>query len=169
MQKSESLCWKCANAVPDYSGRGCRWSRKLKPVDWWVAEWVDKNSQTSTWRVIECPEYEPDNGGWNLDMTAEERVQDLANAIIVSAASSYKSLCAAEVRIRKQHPAWQILRRLYGKKYGNIYGYGYWGVDGKMHVQERFFHGEYAKSLTKANPVWIMNQIRAEYGLEERT
>ena len=34
----ETLCWKCANAVPNADcTRGCPWSIDLKPVDGWNA------------------------------------------------------------------------------------------------------------------------------------
>lgn len=37
--KQETLCWYCANAVPNNkTGKGCSWSREFKPVEGWDAE-----------------------------------------------------------------------------------------------------------------------------------
>jgi hypothetical protein len=36
--KRESLCWTCANSVPNHEeGRGCSWSINFQPVDGWTA------------------------------------------------------------------------------------------------------------------------------------
>lgn len=45
-----TLCWNCANAVPDKEGHGCSWSRRLIPVEGWTV-------QKKTNLVLECPEY----------------------------------------------------------------------------------------------------------------
>lgn len=52
---SDTLCWDCANAVPN-AERGCSWSRSLRPVDGWTAEWSDKNGMQS-YIVRECPQF----------------------------------------------------------------------------------------------------------------
>lgn len=57
---AQSLCWSCANAVPDKSGkRGCAWSRSFKPVKGWDADetrlYSDKPTQS--YHVRQCPEF----------------------------------------------------------------------------------------------------------------
>ena len=57
---SQTLCWSCANAVPDKSGkRGCAWSRDFKPVKGWDADetrlYSDKPTQS--YHVRSCPEF----------------------------------------------------------------------------------------------------------------
>ena len=57
---SQTLCWSCANAVPDKSGkRGCAWSRSFKPVKGWDADetrlYSDKPTQS--YHVRQCPEF----------------------------------------------------------------------------------------------------------------
>lgn len=37
--KEETLCWYCANSVPNpNTGKGCSWSKEFKPVEGWNAE-----------------------------------------------------------------------------------------------------------------------------------
>lgn len=57
---AQSLCWSCANAVPDkYGKRGCAWSRSFKPVKGWDADetrlYSDKPTQS--YHVRQCPEF----------------------------------------------------------------------------------------------------------------
>lgn len=61
MQMTQQLCWTCRNAVPSRrTGRGCEWSRGLKPVPGWVAEPIHKAVIGDTWLVRACPKYQPD-------------------------------------------------------------------------------------------------------------
>lgn len=61
---TQSLCWSCANAVPDkYGKHGCAWSRHFKPVEGWDAQETrmysgkeGKNSVQS-YCVRQCPEF----------------------------------------------------------------------------------------------------------------
>ncbi len=58
----ESLCWCCANAVPDYEkGRGCEWSMYRQPVPGWEAESDYINDYDGKMRrrycVIKCPKF----------------------------------------------------------------------------------------------------------------
>lgn len=61
---SQTLCWSCANAVPDESGkRGCAWSRRFEPVKGWDAQETrlyggdgSKRFQKS-YCVRQCPEF----------------------------------------------------------------------------------------------------------------
>lgn len=61
---TQTLCWECANSVPDKSGkRGCAWSRSFKPVPGWDADetWLygskrDRRSVQS-YNVRQCPEF----------------------------------------------------------------------------------------------------------------
>lgn len=59
---AQTICWECANAVPDKQGRhGCSWSCERKPVQGWTA----KRSRVKLWPgqyinsycVRECPEF----------------------------------------------------------------------------------------------------------------
>lgn len=54
-KKPKTLCWDCANAVPDKRGHGCSWSRDLIPVKGWVATKGQYNQ--SSYRVEKCPEF----------------------------------------------------------------------------------------------------------------
>ena len=65
-----TICWACANAVPDADGeRGCSWSREGKPVEGWVTERRDIRIQpkrpgeerrgVESYQVITCPESVP--------------------------------------------------------------------------------------------------------------
>ncbi|MBQ9709471.1 MAG: helix-turn-helix transcriptional regulator [Clostridia bacterium] len=57
-KKGDSLCWKCANSVPDALGkRGCSWSEELRPVKGWLAEYSVKCDGMVSWQVMECPEF----------------------------------------------------------------------------------------------------------------
>lgn len=58
---SESLCWHCKNAVPNYSGRGCNWSRFFKPVPGWDAPanfHQSHDRMTTGYKVNACPMFE---------------------------------------------------------------------------------------------------------------
>ena len=61
---AQSLCWSCANAVPDKSGkRGCAWSRSFKPIKGWDAQETRLYGGDSSKRfqisycVRQCPEF----------------------------------------------------------------------------------------------------------------
>lgn len=65
-----TICWACANAVPDEEGtRGCSWSREGRPVEGWVAERRDIRIQpkrpgeerraVESYQVITCPAFVP--------------------------------------------------------------------------------------------------------------
>ena len=65
-----TICWACANAVPDADGeRGYSWSREGKPVEGWVAERRDIRIQpkrpgeerraVESYQVITCPAFVP--------------------------------------------------------------------------------------------------------------
>lgn len=64
----DTLCWSCQHAVPNYEGtRGCAWSQDGEPVAGWTAEPSDiKYSDgygtgfTRSYRVIDCPQFLPD-------------------------------------------------------------------------------------------------------------
>lgn len=61
---TQTLCWSCANAVPDKHGkRGCAWSRRFEPVKGWDAQETrlyggdgSKRFQKS-YCVRQCPEF----------------------------------------------------------------------------------------------------------------
>lgn len=57
--KPKTLCWDCANAVPDKKGHGCSWSRDLIPVKGWTAKQGKYNQ--SSYRVEKCPEFKVDD------------------------------------------------------------------------------------------------------------
>lgn len=63
-RKRETLCWKCANAVPcKRDGTGCSWSKRFIPVEGWTAEqaWLglcNKDGRvTDTYTVHACPQF----------------------------------------------------------------------------------------------------------------
>ncbi len=67
--KQDTICWGCANAVPNNKGRGCEWSKYKKPVDGWVAVPTvvagarlhdDTFQQIPSFKVEECPKYVSD-------------------------------------------------------------------------------------------------------------
>ena len=59
-----TLCWDCANAVPDLEGkRGCNWSRNRQPVEGWDA--IPQLHSTRTYcycsyEVVKCPQFVSD-------------------------------------------------------------------------------------------------------------
>lgn len=66
---SKTLCWRCANAVPNRAGtRGCSWSRKFIPVEGWEAKEISVNTHirvngsnnTQSFIVRSCPEFVSD-------------------------------------------------------------------------------------------------------------
>ena len=65
----DTLCWHCANAVPNRAGtRGCSWSKKFIPVEGWEAlktnvfasNGKNKTRVTQSYIVKSCPEVIPD-------------------------------------------------------------------------------------------------------------
>lgn len=52
--KPSTLCWQCANAVPDEQN-GCDWSRHLMPVVGWTVQ--ESRGRQPSYRVIACPEF----------------------------------------------------------------------------------------------------------------
>lgn len=62
-----TICWDCRNAVPE-GKYGCSWSRKLIPVEGWVAEPTVKMSYkvngykriVNSYCVMGCPLFIPD-------------------------------------------------------------------------------------------------------------
>lgn len=64
----QTLCWRCANAVPDREGgRGCTWSRSGIPVAGWEAVRRDlrlgrlsDGVKLESYRVQKCPCFAPD-------------------------------------------------------------------------------------------------------------
>ena len=61
---TQTLCWSCANAVPDkYGKRGCAWSRHYQPVKGWDAQETRLYGGDSSKRfqksycVRQCPEF----------------------------------------------------------------------------------------------------------------
>lgn len=65
---NQTLCWCCANAVPDRAGkRGCSWSRSGIPVTGWEAERKDikvsdgiRTRLAESYVVTNCPQYVQD-------------------------------------------------------------------------------------------------------------
>ena len=63
----DTLCWTCQNAVPIPEGKGCNWSRNLKPVEGWEAKKTIKRpseGRMESYCVRSCPEYIPDPVKW---------------------------------------------------------------------------------------------------------
>ena len=53
-KSNDSKCWDCKN----FAG-GCSWSKEGKPVEGWTAEFSNKS--TKSYRVVDCPLFEPDD------------------------------------------------------------------------------------------------------------
>jgi hypothetical protein len=57
---ANTLCWSCKNSTG-----ACSWSRKLEPVEGWVAEYSPINMpggvKAESYFVISCPEFIYDN------------------------------------------------------------------------------------------------------------
>lgn len=75
MKTKPSLCWYCANAVPN-AEHGCSWSRKFKPVEGWTAKETKvnvANCPCGSFHVYECPQFvrDCDNLGGSSCQTAE--------------------------------------------------------------------------------------------------
>ena len=75
MSASNTLCWRCKNAVPNMEKTcGCSWSRDFIPVESWEAietsiycqRWDNRTKTrdasigTKSYIVISCPEFVPD-------------------------------------------------------------------------------------------------------------
>lgn len=62
-RKQMTLCWECANSVPDKSRKhGCAWSRSFKPVKGWDADETrlyakDGARSIVSYHVRQCPEF----------------------------------------------------------------------------------------------------------------
>ena len=57
---STTICWGCANAVPD-GKHGCPWSQDLIPVSGWTVERPKQHDYGRSYTVIDCPMYVPDS------------------------------------------------------------------------------------------------------------
>ena len=71
-QYVKSLCWDCANAVPN-SHHGCPWSRDFEPVEGWTAEYDDIKD---SYKIFDCPLFVPDSE-YKTDMTKGISREDL--------------------------------------------------------------------------------------------
>lgn len=63
MKKRDSICWECANSVPNPKKKiGCEWSCHAKEVPGWTAtpHWSSTRAGTPfemSYRVYECPKF----------------------------------------------------------------------------------------------------------------
>lgn len=64
-EPNNSKCWDCKN----FAG-GCSWSKDGEPVEGWTAEFSSKS--TKSYRVIDCPLFEPDEDLRDLDGDLDE-------------------------------------------------------------------------------------------------
>ena len=94
MPHQETLCWRCANAVPDREGeRGCTWSREGKPVEGWKAVRRDiragntaDGKKTESYRVRKCPQFRRDPAKRRAETPLEhyrQRLEQEANPNVV--------------------------------------------------------------------------------------
>ena len=58
---SQTLCWDCANAVPN-GENGCPWSRGFNEVEGWLVS-VDKFHENAGVTVVSCPLFKRDASG----------------------------------------------------------------------------------------------------------
>lgn len=96
---NDSKCWDCKN----FAG-GCSWSKEGKPVEGWTAEFSNKSLKS--YRVVDCPLFEPDDDLGDLDedginrlfiATGDLLIHDLKIALI-----EYKTFEAMLERKRKR-------------------------------------------------------------------
>ena len=66
-KSNDSKCWDCKN----FAG-GCSWSKEGKPVEGWTAEFSNKS--TKSYRVVDCPLFEPDDDLGDLDEDGMNRL-----------------------------------------------------------------------------------------------
>lgn len=86
-QKSNTLCWECANACG-----GCSWSESLEPVKGWEAEPVTiKSYAVDSFLVKWCPEFEPEMRGTpgRLNHIRDDACLDLLEAAMDVAHQDY--------------------------------------------------------------------------------
>lgn len=90
----ETLCWRCANAVPDREGtRGCSWSREGKLVEGWKAARRDirvgateSGKKAESYRVRKCPQFRQDPAKRRAETPLEhyrKRLEQEANPNVV--------------------------------------------------------------------------------------
>lgn len=78
----KTLCWSCANAVPDRDGeRGCSWSREGKPVEGWTATRRDirvgateNGKKAESYQVSKCPQFVRDKPRRRKKNVVEEMI-----------------------------------------------------------------------------------------------
>ena len=69
---STTICWGCANAVPD-GKRGCPWSQDLIPVSGWTVERPKRHDYGRSYTVIDCPMFIPDSAETRADAAEQTR------------------------------------------------------------------------------------------------
>ena len=175
VEKKDTKCWTCANAVPNpATRRGCEWSVLGEPVPDWTADWDEKKL---TWCVRECPKFVPDS-----EVTDAERYQvddrgckELAGAILKTAGTDYhgalkrgKKLKGVLNEKKAKNLKMKLKLREFGRKREWVPD---WSVknteddvdrnESEVHVLERFFKSQFAEGLMpEGNPVYVMEQIR---------
>ena len=184
--KKASLCFRCNRAAGDLTG-SCEWADCFNPVPGWHA----LETKPGFYRVIGCPKFqtEEDEPGWatirklyrgehltvygNASYPGPARkpdlVQDeagawkLADAIIIGAAKDYKAACNEERKLREKFSNISVYREQFMEPWRR------WiHVDKppEMVALERFFTSQYAEQITTGSPIYIMNKVREEYGIE---
>ena len=75
VNKSNTICWNCANATDRLS---CEWVRNATPVQGWVAI-KQKNWEFESYNVISCPKFTKDV---KVKRSAEMMTDETASAIV---------------------------------------------------------------------------------------
>ena len=181
---NQSMCFKCANAVPTRR-TGCPWSKYGEEVEGWRVV-VDKKRDgiNSVW-VQKCPLFNPDKDAPPMDPyeLPDKAVYDLAQAITKKTAEDYFAVCKIEgENLRKFNNKLRTLSKFCGgpidpdnhfwRKKRPEY-YAKWMVKkdepapkpDSMVDCEVFFTSQYAQIISQADPVYIMNRIRKQVGL----
>lgn len=165
-KNKDSICWGCANSVPDRKN-GCSWSRAFIPVTGWDAEPSEKpiyKGEHISYCVRSCPEYKKDDVA-DRDSISDDGFKQLGDAIIKVASRDYKEACERELRKRKTDTTGLMEKRsLYQGHYVQIYG-KYTMIDGEMESIERFMLSQEAEFFSDINGSYVLREIRKICGL----
>ena len=82
---SRTICWTCANAVPD-GKRACPWSVDQIPVRGWKTEPPRHHDYGKSYTVIECPMYVQDTETTMAE--ANERLREMLDEMAKQAKES---------------------------------------------------------------------------------
>ena len=153
LKSEETKCISCGNACG-----GCSWSVDFTPVDGWDA--VPTTSRThgvTSYRVIDCPRYEPERK-LNPDDIPDVSVHALAAAVVEQAVIDYR-LC-----IRGRTLAGETN---YRGRCKDPEGARLKALEGSMNAIERFFRSDWFYILCDCDGEEIIRRLRNERYLNQ--